>query len=383
MIKILDKYNCCGCSACTDICPKQCINMTADPVEGYKYAVADASVCIDCGMCHAVCPVENIEHDTERPHTVYAAVNPDSEERKASSSGGAFSLLSRAILDCGGTVFGVAFTDDYRHAKVVQAENVEQLESLRGAKYIQADTAGSYRKVAELLKSDRKVLFSGTPCMVKALRRYLLKKAVSQENLLTVDVVCHGVPSDKAFDAYLCNRRADKPIRQLSFRYERRPYGWCNYAVEVVPSAKRYIPASRDLFMRSFIGNVNLRPSCYQCPAKMDSGCDLSLGDFWGYPHSHDNQGISLVIARTARGEEFIRSIGIMLEPFDYDVALKGNPCIEECPTEPATRPIFWELYRSDFRKAVSESVGLPQRPSLSAKGKALIYELLKRLKLR
>lgn len=189
MIEIKDKKDCCGCSACVQKCPKQCISLKEDN-EGFLYPEVDKSMCINCGLCEKVCPVLH-QGESRKPLKVYAAKNQDEEIRRQSSSGGIFTLLAEKTIQDGGVVFGARF-DEHWEVKHDYTETIEGLAAFRGSKYVQSRMEDNYRKAEMFLKQGRKVLFSGTPCQVAGLKRFLRKY---YGNLLTIDMVCHGVPS--------------------------------------------------------------------------------------------------------------------------------------------------------------------------------------------
>ena len=197
MIHIESKELCCGCNACFQVCPKHCISMNEDK-EGFLYPCVDVNICIDCHLCEKVCPVINQkEHHT--PVGVYAAKNKDEEARMKSSSGGVFILLAEKILSEKGVVFGARFDQNW---EVVHdfAEDLKGVVEFQGSKYVQSRVGDSYKNAEEFLKQGKRVLFTGTPCQVAGLRLFLRKE---YENLLTVDFVCHGVPSPKVWRMYL------------------------------------------------------------------------------------------------------------------------------------------------------------------------------------
>lgn len=197
MISINDKKDCCGCAACVQRCPKQCITLHEDN-EGFLYPQVDESLCIDCGLCEKVCPVIN-QADERTPLGVYAAKNPNESVRMQSSSGGVFTMLAERIIDEDGVVFGACFDERWEvvHSYV---ETKEALAKFRGSKYVQSKIGSTYQQVEGFLKSGRKVLFSGTPCQIAGLKKYLRKE---YDNLLAVDFICHGVPSPGVFRTYL------------------------------------------------------------------------------------------------------------------------------------------------------------------------------------
>ena len=197
MIEIKEKAFCCGCNACVQRCPKQCISMHEDE-EGFLYPRVDKTICIECGLCEKVCPVIN-QNEPRKPLKVYAAYNKDEKIRRESSSGGVFTAIAEQVIDEGGIVFGACFDENWE-VKHDYTETKEGLKAFRGSKYVQSRIKDNYQKAEHYLKEGRKVLFSGTPCQIAGLKKYLCKE---YENLLTVDFICHGVPSPKVWRMYL------------------------------------------------------------------------------------------------------------------------------------------------------------------------------------
>ena len=303
MIQITNKNHCCGCSACAQICPKQCIAMMPDS-EGFCYPKINETICVKCGLCEKVCPMLKSQNMQGQVHA-WAAYCKEDKIRLASSSGGIFSLLAEEILEEGGVVFGAAF-DGQMMVHHVAVESVRDLERLRGSKYLQSRIENSYADVKAYLAADRKVLFSGTACQIAGLLHFLGRP---YEKLWTVDVLCHGVPTPTLWKNYLSeqNRAFKMPVRQISFRDKSQ--GWKKYQVAwKVEGGKIYRqPASRNSYMRLFLSNICLRPSCYDCHFKgFPSVSDLTLGDCWGVeqhsPEMDDDKGTSVVIVNTEKG---------------------------------------------------------------------------------
>lgn len=220
MIRIVDPSHCCGCSACVQRCPKQCISLRED-AEGFLYPEVDTSLCVDCGLCEQVCP--ELHPDAERqPLQTFAAVNPDAEVRRTSSSGGVFTALAEQVIDAGGVVFGAAF-DEHWEVRHRCATTREELAAFRGSKYVQSVIGDTFLQAERFLKSGRRVLFSGTPCQIAGLRRFLRR---DYDHLLCVDFVCHGVPSPGVFRAYLAEEMtkiARKGEKKYSFAFSTIP----------------------------------------------------------------------------------------------------------------------------------------------------------------
>lgn len=326
MIRIVDPSHCCGCSACVQRCPKQCISLRED-AEGFLYPEVDASLCVDCGLCEQVCP--ELHPDAERqPLQTFAAVNPDAEVRRTSSSGGVFTALAEQVIDAGGVVFGAAF-DEHWEVRHRCATTREELAAFRGSKYVQSVIGDTFLQTERFLKSGRRVLFSGTPCQIAGLRRFLRR---DYDHLLCVDFICHGVPSPGVFRAYLAEEmaklarqgekkysfafstipsipKADALAARLGcriedIRFRDKTNGWKKYSFALslskasaagekiqfcaLTDEERATSScfTENVFMQAFLRDLILRPSCYACPAKcFRSGSDLTLGDYWGVEH--------------------------------------------------------------------------------------------------
>ena len=212
MIKITKLVDCCGCASCVQVCPKKCISFSEDK-QGFRYPLVNESICIDCGSCERVCPML-IDRVKTTPIIVYAAKNRNELIRRASSSGGIFSFLAERVLSEGGVVFGAKFDDNW---EVVHdyTESIDGLASFRGSKYLQSRIEDNYQKVKFFLQNGRKVLFSGTPCQIAGLKSFLQR---DDGNLITIDFVCHGVPSPKVWRKYL-EEKVIKNDRNLLSRF--------------------------------------------------------------------------------------------------------------------------------------------------------------------
>lgn len=352
MINILHNENCCDCTACSSVCPKRCISMHHDE-EGFLYPSVDLDACVNCGPCESVCPCLN-PHETVMPLSSYAAQNTDLTERVNSSSGGVFSLLAKQTLKSGGVVVGAAF-DDAWNVRHIIIDKEEDLHRIRGSKYVQSNLVGVFQQVKRELQVGREVLFSGTPCQVAGLHGFLRKK---YDNILTVEVACHGVPSPIVWDAYK-EAHFSTPITSVCFRD--KTGGWRSYRLTVNSGSGNYsVRASQDDYMRGFSNNLYLRPSCHQCPAKnLSSGSDILLADFWGIEHFlkgiDDNKGVSFVVINTQKGEQAFRSLGCQVQEVNFQEVVKYNSCIVSSTHRPKERERFWALYREDGISAIAQ----------------------------
>jgi len=337
--------------------------MVADE-EGFLRPQADVSKCVDCGLCEKVCPSLN-QGVPRLPLAVYAAQAKDGRLRSRSSSGGVFTLLARRILAKGGIVYGAVFDVASREVRHVSAENEEELAALRGSKYVQSDLRNVMREVREQLKTGRAVLFSGTPCQVAGLKRFLGR---DYANLLTVDMVCHAVPSPLAWRKYLERRiadlgKGDVPLTGVSFRDKK--LGWYQFSVRLdfADGTRSRGDILSDMFLRGFLLELFNRPSCHDCACReLKSGADLTIADYWmvhqKFPDIDDDRGTSLVMVDCERGAAAWSEISDELSAWEstYEDAVRTNPAIVRSfkPWEGRSR-FFCEVDRMGFDEAVRE----------------------------
>lgn len=395
MIQLNHKYDCCGCSACVQRCPKQCISMSEDE-EGFLYPHIDTSTCIDCGLCVKVCPVIN-QAEPRQPKECYAAYNLDENVRRESSSGGVFSLLAEKVIREGGIVFGATWNDRWQVVHTY-TDNIDGLAQFRGSKYIQSIIGESYKKAESFLKDGRKVLFSGTPCQITGLRLFLRK---DYENLITVDFICHGVPSPGVFRWYLqeeLNEIAHQSNKNtVSFptihsipkgdvhcpdglelkgiRFRDKCIGWKKYsfaldlAKATADGEKIQFSFSKDLYknpyLRGFLWNLYLRPSCHFCKAKsLSSGADMTIGDFWGVESVvkkyNDDKGVSCVLANSPKALSILDNIDLSYTEVSFESVAVRNTALKESTPITSNSQIFWNSGGLSFvervKKATHES---------------------------
>ena len=363
MIKVEDKKKCCGCEACVQKCPTQCISMCEDN-EGFQYPLVDLSRCIDCKLCERVCPYTNPVLPSSKPLSVWAAKCRDLSVRKKSSSGGLFYLLAEQVLEQQGVVFGVRF-DKKWDAVFDAVETINDLPLLMGSKYVQASVGHAYIRVRDLLNQERRVLFTGTPCQVQGLKRFLGKE---YDNLYCISVLCHGVPSPKVWHTYLST--FGHRIEYVNFRSKRT--GWRNYRVEIhyrsgdADDIQTYSSIFRDNpYMNSFLNDITLRPSCHRCEFKLDNSfSDLILGDFWNIdyvlPFFNDDNGTSIVIACSKKGTALLDDIKIdrvkVIPNRAIDPVSNGG-FVSNISFHPNRKRFFRQLGKKPFDKLVFETV--------------------------
>jgi len=346
MINITDKHNCCGCSACASICPKQCISMVADN-EGFLYPQVNKETCIDCGLCEKACN-ELHPYKKQKPLKVLAAINKKEEIRIKSSSGGIFFILAEKIINEGGAVFGARFDNNWQ-VVIDYAEDMEGIEAFMGSKYVQARIENAYKDVKRILAEGRKVLFSGTPCQVAGLHQFLRKP---YENLVTIDFICHGTPSPKVWDMYLNEViSCCKQVKKTNFR---RKWGHLNFSIEYNENTKitsLQSPAHENHYMRAFLSDLILRPSCSSCAAKScSSQSDITLADFWGVwneiPNMNDNKGTSILLVKTQKGIALLPKKELVeYADSNYETTIKYNKaCVASIPPNPKREVFFNQL---------------------------------------
>lgn len=310
--------NCTGCGLCANVCSKNAIRMVWSK-DGFLIPAVDTKACVNCGLCVKMCPAQPNAMKTEQHYddidavVAYGGWNSDIDTHRDSSSGGVFSALAQKIFSDGGCVFGVVWKDK-ETATFVKAENMEQLAPMRGSKYTQAELGKIYRDVKTELLKGRQVLFSGTACQVYALKKYLRKP---YENLLTFDIVCHGVPSRKLLQAYVehFEHVQGKELKEVCFRF--KDGNWQGYKVQKLftdGSVLNHVN-SQDMFMNLFIGDYMLNKACYNCPhAHLPRPGDMTLGDYWGnlqamHPEWPISDGIGSLVANSEKGKSVLEKL--------------------------------------------------------------------------
>ncbi len=341
---------CCGCSACAAICPVQCIDMVEDAT-GFRHPVVDTLTCIGCQCCDMICPCENPREQDEALRVCWMQ-NKSPELLDKTSSGGVFPALAQQVLEKGGRVYGAAFSDDFESVCHQRADCEKDLEKLLCSKYLQSNkSVPLYETVRADLQEGRQVLYSGTACEISGLLGYLDMEHVDRGSLLTMEVVCHGTPSPALWRAWVKQkeRAVESPLIAMSFRDKRS--GWARYSCsyEYQDGSETSFPHSQDWYMRAFLTDHALRPSCFQCPSKRSCGSDLTVGDFWGFqslhPETDCSRGISAVVANTERGaralEEVTSSTAMTTGSATFEEVLAGNPALICSASAPEDAPAF------------------------------------------
>lgn len=369
-LEINSKMNACtGCGACMAACPVDAITMVRNE-KGFLYPKIDNEKCIRCKKCVAVCPVN--EKEANAPvKEAYAFKRKDEDKLMESQSGGAFSAFAEEIIRQGGIVYGVALNEECK-ATYIRVDAQEDLIRLKGSKYVQADLNNTYVRVKEDIKT-RKVLFSGTPCYVAGLQKYL--KNDNTDNLLTCDLICHGVPSPMLYESHLehLSERCGKKITDFNFR-DKTYTGWHGHVETCTDDAGAQV--AENVYANIFYTDACLRESCYSCQyANTERVADITIGDFWGvekvFPDMDDNKGISLVLVNSGKGrafwDEFINKVQVEIRSVNIEKCLQRNLQIPT-PRSKKTEE-FWNDYLNCDYKKIVRKYGQPrlyERPNFS-----------------
>lgn len=378
---------CTGCTACASVCPKSCIQMCPDE-NGFRYPIVDETICVGCGLCEQSCPVVNPLGKAENDSKAYAAYSKDEGMRLESSSGGVFTEIAKAVLARGGAVFGAAYNQRFEVVHIC-VEYEADLTKLRGAKYAQSDLCGVFGQVKARLNQGQEVLFSGTPCQVGGLKAFLRK---DYENLLTVDFVCHSVPSPMAWREYVKYRAEQDNGGSLpaAINLRSKKTGWSRYQYsnlfEYADGHAHAAKSSDSLYMKLFVGGYINRESCANCQFKGYSrASDLTLGDFWGIwdiaPEMDDNKGTSVVLVQSGQGAELLRNITdrLVLKPMTLEDAGRQNSAMLKT-SQPNAR---WTEAMAKIRDGKIGDCGnwfIPVKPSVMKRVRSLVGGILRRL---
>ena len=380
---LCEKSACTGCAACAAACLQNCIRMVPD-FEGFLHPTIDLSFCNECKRCIRTCPVlhnnltdkennsdsEAFFGDTTADHVsekvsypvVFASWHLNDEIRKISSSGGVFTALAGHILSKGGIVVGAAFDEAFAVHHIL-IEKSSELYRLRGSKYVQSEVNPSFlRQIRYLLEHGRQILFSGTPCEVEGLRKYLNK---SYENLYCCDLICHGVPSPLLFKSYIKEKELNgSRLVEVCFRDKSK--GWKQFEVlhRLQNGKCEAISVFTDPYMRAFLRDYALRNSCYECRYKNTFRVgDITIADFWGvskqYPqYDLEDKGTSLVLVNNEKGKALLNesSSELFIGIADLDTAISGNPClVKQCYRPPQRESFYKDLKMMPYSKLLKK----------------------------
>ena len=383
---------CSGCMACMNVCPKNAISTIESP-EGFILPHIDKDKCVNCGLCEEVCDFKRSEHVGNDMQQAFSLVHHDKQVIERSSSGGAFTALSDKMLGKGGVVFGATYDDDFNVIHSV-AFTAEERDRMRGSKYVQCNPRMSYRDVKKFL-ADRPVLFVGTPCQCAGLKSYL---KTNYDNLIVVDFLCHGVPSNKMFKehiAYIGKRHKGQPV---DYTFRTKKYGWNSYAnvitfAELFQNQNSYAKKQRRVqedsswlaqaFLTFFAVNLSLRPSCFNCPYRNNHRpSDITIGDFWQIEYltgKKDKDGVSFVTANSPKGEALLAETAKDVRMKEYTLDQVKFRLPSNATKKPKRYEAFWNDYQTDgYEKVIQKYFD----SSIKANARWVVKKIAKQLKL-
>ena len=359
----VNKSNCCGCTACAAICPKNAINMVPDE-DGFVYPVVDESKCVHCELCERVCAFRN-DLPPQSAKEVYAAVSRCTDVRE-SASGGLFAAFAQAVLEQGGVVYGCAM--EYENGQLwsrhICVTDEKELIKLKGSKYVQSDLGVTYPDVRKRLEAGQTVLFSGTPCQVAGLRGYLGK---DYKTLFAIDIICHGVPSAKLFQDYIAFEEKKRNMKIQAFRFRDKSQGWKLHGAMTLDSGKTvYFEPEESSYYQMFLNSYTYRENCYHCPYASDHRPgDITIGDYWCVELVHpellkenggqlDHEaGASCLIVNNLKGRQLLEEVGAGIEKWKstYEDASKYNRQLTASSQQKTERKSVLLLSRESYAR--------------------------------
>lgn len=366
-IKLFENKNeCCGCTACMNICPQRAIKMEKDE-EGFLYPVVDKEKCIECGLCKKVCAFQkgyNVENRLEEVG-VYATKNKSDEVRMHSASGGMFYAIAKYVLNKNGVVYGVVF-DDWIHAIHVRTDSMDGIKKMMGSKYSQSELGEIYKEVKKDLKNEKLVLFTGTPCQVAGLNKFL--QNIDKTNLILVDLVCHGTPSPYLFQDYIKFIEKNKKKKIIGYYHRSKKIAWQQHTENIVyeDGKEDYTSRLSQTWKRLFGTTLFFRPSCYSCKyTNTKRTGDITIGDFWGIEKYNkeftDNKGVSLTLVNTIKGQKVFDEISkdLIINNRKIEEAIVKNPQLKQpINIDIDERNKFWNDYKTKGFKYIASKYG-------------------------
>lgn len=364
MILVYEPQECCGCAACANICSQKAITMKPAK-DGFLYPAIAAGRCTNCGLCRVVCRSRTSNMvKNGKPLATYAAINKDMNVLKSSSSGGVFTALASIVFEKKGVVFGCAF-DNELNAEHICVDKREDLQKLQGSKYVQSSIRDAYNRVLDHLRSGRLVLFTGTPCQIGGLKAYL---GADYSNLITADVICHGVPSQAFFKDYIGCLESELGGRVIDFRFRDKSCGSPGYIAKIVYKKngmvlEKLMPWFTSYYYDYFLKGHILRDSCYECMYTHGSRPgDISIGDYWGvqtfHPELDTSNGVSLLLINTEKGMSLIEGLARMVSLVEstFEKAATQNAQLSHPPAKSSKRQKIFHIWYEGGSRAVAQN---------------------------
>ena len=388
-----NKRSCCGCTACMNICPVKAIERKPDE-EGFLYPIVDKEKCINCGLCEKTCPIINKKISKEKIKNAYAIRAKDKNILQNSTSGGFFTPIANWIIKNDGVAIGVGFGKEKRIEHIiVTKENMDRLTELRGSKYVQSYLGNTFTKIKELLESGKKVLFSGTPCQVQGLLKFLNK---DYSNLITIDLICHGVSSPELWKKYVeyQEKKNKSKINKINFR--NKTYGYHSGTMKLkFENGKVYYGSARvDFLLKSFFTEIASRPCCYECNFKdKNHVSDFTIFDAWSVNKTtnskieDDDMGYTNVFVNTDKGKNILEKIKNEYISYEIDIekAIQlDGVMVENSATPNENRNLFYKFLKDNsLEDTVKRFIPITYKDKLMEHTKSVLYKtgLLKKVK--
>ena len=371
------KGDCTGCFACASICPKKCITMIKDEEE-FSYPKINENLCIHCNLCIKVCPEHVNELFQSNEQAAYGGYIKDEKIRRESTSGGAFSAIAQIFCDKNYVIYGATGNGiDVYHTSI---DKVDNLHILRKSKYLQSNINDSYVRAKKDLNNNKKVLFAGTPCQIAALKKYLNRDYV---NLLTVEVICEGVPSPLYINKYLAHlndKFNDKAIAVDYRNKDKRKWDFQIMKISFNQKKPYYLDRWFNPFWNLWLNHLMSRPSCYKCQyAKKERVADITLGDLWGvHIYCKDlyakNSGSSLIVVNSQKGLKIVEQLKdiMVLRRLDLTTAIKyQSPLRKHIDYNEDRSEFISDLKNLEYKKIIKKWY---KKPSISLLFKKYIY---------
>lgn len=374
---------CTGCSACANVCPKQAIAMLPDS-EGFLFPKIDNNLCVDCGLCEKTCPILNpIDLNTENKITAYAVQNKDEKIRLDSTSGGAFSVIAQYVLDRNGVVFGAMFDEsfDVIHDFV---EKAEDLWKLRRSKYVQSRMDNAFKNAKAFLEKDRFVCFSGTPCQICGLKKFLQK---NYEKLITIDIACHGVPSPKFWKKYKDYQEKEhhSKLNFVDFRYKKNGYSSSVMALKFENGKEYYRGHESDYMLKGFFKELLSRKSCYQCTFKsLNRTSDFTIYDCWSIGKFNrkmdDNLGTTTLLIQSNKGNEvwseINKSFNSLMITIEKSMIFDGDMLVTSQSPSNNRSSFFYEIDKHSFPVLCNRFIPISIKDYAKTFFKPMLYKI-------
>ena len=378
--QLVASKNCIGCGACYGVCKFDAISMVKNK-EGFLEGFIDKNKCKNCGLCEKVCPALSVPNKNQSLG-VYAFKAKD-ELRKNSTSGGAFVALAEKVIESGGAVYGATLVNNCT-VKHIRVDKVEELIKIQGTKYLQSSVKDCYDQIADDLRSGKKVLFSGTPCQVDGVKRFVNLKKLTTDNLYLVDIICHGVPSETFFRAYLnwLTKEYGCEVDEFKFRSKKISWRGSSCYARLKNGKELFNDAKLCAFMNVYYSDNITRESCYDCKyTSKERVSDLTISDYWGIENLdksfEDSLGVSMIIVNTEKGSLlFSETDG---EKITANLESAKQPQLLKPTARPSTREEFWQAFFNGNAEKLIQKYGGVSGGNFKTKLKRLIKKILRR----